>query len=155
MEKRSKGSVADDLAVASYRLMSIDRSGAPSGATGDDWLVYRISQGGNIVTGYRQGRRHDVSVALEHMVQALNDRLLVKGRPYRLGRPQAASAADMTKSSETFAARRRSEHSIGSGARRSCHGNRAVWISNSSSQSGGLKDAQTSRFSGSAAKRAS
>ena len=87
MEKRIKGSVADDLAVASYRLMSIDRTGAPSGATGDDWLVYRISLGANVVTGYRRGRRQDVSVALEHMVQALNARLLVKGRPYRSGRP--------------------------------------------------------------------
>ena len=87
MEKRSQGSIADDLAVASYRLISIGRTGAPSGASGDDWLVYRISLGANIVTGYRRGRRHEVSVALEQMVQALNDRLLVKARPYRSGRP--------------------------------------------------------------------
>jgi hypothetical protein len=86
MERRTKGAIADDLTVATYRLISVDRTGAPSGATGDDWLVYRISQGANVVTGYRRGRRQDVRIALEDLVEALNVRLLVKGRPYGVSR---------------------------------------------------------------------
>jgi hypothetical protein len=86
MEQKTTGAVADDLGAATFCLIGIDGVGAPSGATGDDWLVYRIAQGTNVVTGYRRGRRQDVSVAVRLMVQALNVRLLVKGRPYRSAR---------------------------------------------------------------------
>ena len=87
MENRTSGGIADDLANVSYRLISIDCTDAPDGATGDDWLVYQIAQGANMVTGYRRGKRQDVDVALRLMVEALNMRLLVRGRPYRSTRP--------------------------------------------------------------------
>jgi hypothetical protein len=87
MKKWTTGAIADDLTAASYRVISIDCTGTPDGAMGDDWLVYQIAQGANIVTGYRRGERKDVSVAVALMVQALNVRLLVKGRPYRSTRP--------------------------------------------------------------------
>ena len=83
MEQKSTGSIAGAATAPSYRLISIDCTGAPDGATGDDWLVYQIAQGANVVTGYRRGRRDDVSVAITSMVQELNMRLLVKHRPYR------------------------------------------------------------------------
>src|SRR5688572_31127930 len=86
MERRTHGAIADDLTAKTYRLISIDRTGAPTGATGDDWVIYRIAQGANVVTGYRRGRRQDVSVAVESMVEALNVRHLVKGRLYRSAR---------------------------------------------------------------------
>lgn len=75
-----------DVVVESYRLISIDRTATPRGGTGDDWLVYRIAQGKNVVTGYRRGSRGDVSAEVERIVDALNVRLLVKGRPYRSAR---------------------------------------------------------------------
>lgn len=87
MEKRTTGAIADDLANSSYRLISIDCTDAPDGATGDDWLVYQIAQGANMVTGYRRGKRQDVGVAVRLMVEALNVRLLVRGRPYRSMHP--------------------------------------------------------------------
>jgi hypothetical protein len=90
MERRTHGAIADDLTAKTYRLISIDRTGAPTGATGDDWVIYRIAQGANVVTGYRRGRRQDVSVAVESMVEALNVRHLVKGRLYRSARPPPA-----------------------------------------------------------------
>lgn len=90
MTKTMTRSVADELAPSRYRLVSMDHAGAPEGATGDDWLVYRISQGTNIVTGYRRGAREDVDVALRLMVEALNSRLLVNSRPYRSARSSRA-----------------------------------------------------------------
>jgi hypothetical protein len=89
MENRTTAAIADDLADTSYRLISIDCTDAPDGATGDDWLVYQIAQGANRVTGYRRGKRQDVGVAVGLMVEALNLRLLVRGRPYRSTRPPA------------------------------------------------------------------
>lgn len=92
MEKTTTGAIADDLASASYRLISIACTDAPDGATGDDWLVYQIAQGTNMVTGYRRGKRQDVGVAVRLMVEALNARLLVRGRPYRSTHPPSPPA---------------------------------------------------------------
>jgi len=75
--------------VENFRLVSIDPTRAPTGSTGDDWLLYRIAQGGsNMVTGYRRGSHSNVSAEVERIITALNERLLSKGRRYRsAGRP--------------------------------------------------------------------
>jgi hypothetical protein len=86
MTKTTTDPVTDYLAPSRYRLVSVDRACAPEGATGDDWLVYRISQGANVVTGYRRGGREDVDVAVTLMIEALNARLLVTSRPNRSAR---------------------------------------------------------------------
>ena len=57
-----------------YRLISIDAVHAPEGCTGADWLVYRIAQGKNGITGYRQGNLGRVSADLETIVAGLNGR---------------------------------------------------------------------------------
>jgi hypothetical protein len=76
------------VVAASYSLISIDPTTAPSGNTGDDWLVYRLAQGNNVVTGYRRGSRQNVTTEVERIVNAFNERLLLKGRPHRsAGRP--------------------------------------------------------------------
>jgi hypothetical protein len=76
------------VAAAAYCLISIDPTSAPSGNTGDDWLVYRLAQGNNVVTGYRRGSRLNVTAEVERIVNAFNERLLLKGRPHRsAGRP--------------------------------------------------------------------
>ena len=88
MTKSTKGAGAGDVAVANYRLISIDPTSAPSGNTGGDWLVYRIAQGGNVVTGYRRGSRRNVSAEVARILTAVNERLLLKGRAFRsAGRP--------------------------------------------------------------------
>jgi hypothetical protein len=84
----AKGSISGDVAVAAFELVSIDPTAAPNGGAGDDWLVYRIAQGLNLITGYRCGSRANVVAEVERIVVALNERLLVRGRPYRsAGRP--------------------------------------------------------------------
>ena len=73
--------------AASYCLISIDPTSAPPGNTGDDWLVYRLAQGHNVVTGYRRGSRVNVTAEVERIIDAFNERLLLKGRRYRSAGP--------------------------------------------------------------------
>jgi hypothetical protein len=69
----------------SYCVISIDPTSAPRGNTGGDWLVYRLGQGDNVVTGYRRGSRLNVTAEVERLVVAFNERLLLKGRSSRSG----------------------------------------------------------------------
>ncbi len=86
--KDAKNSTSGDAAAVPFQLVSINPTAAPNGGAGDDWLVYRISQGLNLVTGYRCGSRAHVVAEVERILIALNERLLVRGRPYRsAGRP--------------------------------------------------------------------
>lgn len=64
-----------------YRLAAVDKTAAPSGSTGGDWLIYRIAQGTNVITGYRRGELRSVTADLERMVKGLNERRIVnRGR---------------------------------------------------------------------------
>jgi hypothetical protein len=47
--------IAEDAAVESYRLISIDRTAAPRSAAGDDWLVYQIAMAVSIARLEGQG----------------------------------------------------------------------------------------------------
>lgn len=57
-----------------FRLVSISTTRAPSGCAGRDWLVYRIAQGDNVITGYRRGDLATASADVESIVAALNGR---------------------------------------------------------------------------------
>jgi hypothetical protein len=57
-----------------YRLLSIDSVATPAGCAGRDWFVYRIVQGVNSITGFRQGDRSTVGADVETIVAALNGR---------------------------------------------------------------------------------
>jgi hypothetical protein len=82
-----------NVVAEAYRLVSIDAAPAPHGDTGQDWLVYKIAQGSNFITGYRRGSRQSVGAEVDRIVTGLNERLLVRGRPYRsAGRPTKAAA---------------------------------------------------------------
>jgi hypothetical protein len=72
--------LSSDVVLDAYRLVSIESTIAPAPAVGDDWLVYRISQGTNVVTGYRRGTRASVTYEVERIVDAFNDRLMVRPR---------------------------------------------------------------------------
>jgi radical SAM superfamily enzyme with C-terminal helix-hairpin-helix motif len=69
-----------NVALEVYRLVSIESTSAPAAGVGDDWLVYRIAQGANVVTGYRRGTRASVTFDVERIVEALNERLMVRPR---------------------------------------------------------------------------
>ena len=65
---------SDDDDGERYRLVSIDAVRAPDGCTGTDWHVYRIAQGENEITGYRNGALARVTTDVETIVTALNER---------------------------------------------------------------------------------
>lgn len=73
-----------------YRLVSIKRTSAPARGVGDDWLVYRIARGANVVTGYRRGTRASVTVDVERIVEAFNERLFVQPRRVNIKLGKAA-----------------------------------------------------------------
>lgn len=78
---------------ARYRLLSIDSAAAPAGCAGRDWFVYRIMQGENAITGFRQGDRSTVGADVETIVAALNGRRdWKKGKSESKVRTRAAAA---------------------------------------------------------------
>jgi len=83
----SPGATADDA----FRLVSINRTSAPSGAAGNDWHIYRIAQGPNVMVGYRRGSMAGVTADVEQIVTGLNDRRIPRyGRPnQKAARPAA------------------------------------------------------------------
>jgi hypothetical protein len=96
---------ASSLDVERYRLLSIEAVRTPSGCTGRDWFVYRIAQGENAITGYRQGSRDSVSADVESIVSGLNGRRKwAKNKGESKSRSRAAAAQARA---EAAAARRR------------------------------------------------
>jgi hypothetical protein len=90
---RKRAALADE-GDEPFRLVSIDPTPAPAGSAGRDWLKYRIAQGPNMITGYRQGSRIEVTADVERIVVALNERRGRQGgRELRPGRRPAAAAA--------------------------------------------------------------
>lgn len=63
---------------APYTIQSITHCAPPEGAEGDDWYYYVITQGPNVITGYKQGTLAFVTQAVEENVYFLNERQ--KGR---------------------------------------------------------------------------
>jgi hypothetical protein len=76
-----------------YRLLLIEPTKAPEGSSGSDWFTYRISQGENMIRGYKRGSRATVTADVEQIVVSLNER-----RHVRRGR------VDLTPSAKPVAA---------------------------------------------------
>jgi len=57
-----------------FELVSIDESKAPSGSEGDNWFCYRISQGSNMIVGYRRGSLRTVKRDVKMIIVGLNER---------------------------------------------------------------------------------
>ncbi len=90
----SKPAAPADDGDEPFRLLSIHPTSAPAGSVGRDWLMYRIAQGPNMITGYRRGDRSTVTADVEKIVIALNERRGRHGsRELRPGRRPAAAAA--------------------------------------------------------------
>jgi hypothetical protein len=94
MAPRSKRATppADDTDDGAYRLLSIGKTNAPDGSDGRDWVLYRIAQGANIITGYRRGSLTAATEDVGKVVDGLNERRLVRrGRVDLTARPSAAA----------------------------------------------------------------
>lgn len=64
-----------------YYLLSIQHTQAPTGSVGNDWHVYRIAQGTNVITGYRRGTAARVTAEVEQIIDGLNERRMInRGR---------------------------------------------------------------------------
>ena len=57
-----------------YKIVSIERSEAPSGTEGTDWYAYVIAQGEHTINGYRRGKLKAVTEAVEEVIAQLNER---------------------------------------------------------------------------------
>jgi hypothetical protein len=87
-ETRTDG--APNVVLETYRLVSVESTSAPARGVGDNWLLYRIVRGANVVTGYRRGTRASVTVDVERIVEALNERLFVRPRRVHIQLGKAA-----------------------------------------------------------------
>jgi hypothetical protein len=94
LQSRPATANSTDESDESFRLVSIVATRTPSGCAGKDWLEYRITQGHNLITGYRRGDLGSATAAIEQIVIGLNERRVwakSRTRP-RPGRPPAAAA---------------------------------------------------------------
>jgi hypothetical protein len=93
--RSGKASPAQDAGnEEAYRLVTIEPVRAPEGCTGRDWLIYRIAQGDNLITGYRQGDLRAATAEVDKIVVALNERRIAsKGRPGPKPKSSAATSA--------------------------------------------------------------
>lgn len=57
-----------------YELKAVKKSAAPSGSEGENWIRYEITQGSNVITGYRQGSVTAIKRVAEEIVVGLNER---------------------------------------------------------------------------------
>jgi hypothetical protein len=89
-----KPAPADANQEEAYRLLAIEPVRAPEGCTGRDWLIYRIAQGDNVITGYRQGDLRAATAEVQKIIAGLNERRIAsKGRPGPKPKPSAGTAA--------------------------------------------------------------
>jgi hypothetical protein len=59
----------------SYEIVSIQRAESPPGAEGSEWYGYELAFGGTTtVHGCRQGNLKEVTIAVEELVEQLNER---------------------------------------------------------------------------------
>ncbi len=61
-----------------YEIVSVQRADPPPGVEGADWYSYVIAQGSNTINGCRQGNLKAVTIAVEEIVEQLNERRLGK-----------------------------------------------------------------------------
>jgi len=57
-----------------YELKGVRETEAPSGSNGENWVRYEITQGNNLITGYRQGSLAAIKREAEEIVVGLNAR---------------------------------------------------------------------------------
>lgn len=75
MPRRSTAaaSTSPDVGVP-FELSTVDPADAPSDGDTGTWCRYTITQGPNVITGYRKGSRTAVTRAAKAIVAELNER---------------------------------------------------------------------------------
>jgi hypothetical protein len=73
MARRSAKTAAPELGEP-YQLSSVDKADSPMADDGGQWCRYTITQGKNIITGYKKGSRTAVTRAAKVIVADLNER---------------------------------------------------------------------------------
>jgi hypothetical protein len=86
-------------AEGAYRLLAIEPAKAPDDSGGKDWFSYRISQGENLIRGFKRGSKASVTAEVEQIVVSLNERRGVRrGRvdliPSKPAAPPTPAPAD-------------------------------------------------------------
>ena len=81
--------LASSPKMGDYYLLSIEQTQAPPGSVGDDWHVYRIGQGKNMITGYRRGTAAHVTAEVEQIIGGLNERRMIKRGRVNLTSPRS------------------------------------------------------------------
>jgi hypothetical protein len=76
-----------------FKLLSVNSSAPPTGSEGSDWVRYRIGQGPNLITGYRQGNLAMIKATVEEIVVGLNERRSPKRGRVQLPRSKAPPKA--------------------------------------------------------------
>lgn len=76
-----------------FELISIQKAAAPNGGEGNDWFSYRIAQGSNTITGYRQGSLSAIKESLQEIIVGLNERRSLKRGRVQLTQSRKPKAA--------------------------------------------------------------
>jgi hypothetical protein len=93
-ERKAATGAPDSNDAEAYRLVTIRPVAAPEGCLGRDWLVYRIAQGTNVITGYRRGDVQTATADVEKIIVGLNERRVwSKGRQSPPMKPSSSTAA--------------------------------------------------------------
>jgi hypothetical protein len=72
---QSNKQATDSVALGeAFALFQVEESSAPGDGIPGTWFRYTITQGPNTITGHRQGTRSSVTLALDEIVVALNER---------------------------------------------------------------------------------
>ncbi len=59
-------------------VVSIEKSSAPGGASGNDWHRYIIDSPGSPIVGYRRGKKRDILAYLDECTTKLEERLVTR-----------------------------------------------------------------------------
>lgn len=58
----------------SYHVITVEKSSAPKGMTGDNWHHYVIGRGDSIIEGKKVGTLREVSIHAEELAERVNAR---------------------------------------------------------------------------------
>lgn len=64
----------ENTAEQTYKVVSIEKSAAPRGWTGDDWHHYVIGRGKSIIEGDKTGTLKEVTEHVEDLAERINAR---------------------------------------------------------------------------------
>jgi hypothetical protein len=63
-----------DTIEKSYKVVTVEKSAAPRGLTGDDWHHYVIGRGSSIIEGNKTGTLKDVTEHAKDLAERINAR---------------------------------------------------------------------------------